>query len=102
MAATDDATPGYVDSKPEIVRRLRKVEGQVRGIQKMVEDERYCIDVLTQIAAARTALEKVAIEVLDDHVNHCVHGAIASGDPADAEAKSRELVDAVTRFARMR
>jgi CsoR family transcriptional regulator, copper-sensing transcriptional repressor len=102
MTDVENASPGYVGAKPEIVRRLRKVEGQVRGIQKMVEDERYCIDILTQIAAARTALEKVAIEVLDDHVNHCVHGAIASGDPVDADAKARELVDAVARFARMR
>ena len=92
--------PGYSDTKPDLVNRLRKVEGQVRGIEKMVEDDRYCIDVLTQIAAARTALEKVALEILNGHVTHCVHDAIASGDTADAARKSAELLDAVERFVR--
>jgi DNA-binding FrmR family transcriptional regulator len=94
--------PGYAGSKPELVTRLRKIEGQVRGIERMVADERYCIDVLTQIAAARTALEKVALEILNGHVTHCVHDAIASGDSAAAADKSRELLEAVERFVKTR
>ena len=68
----------------------------------MVEDDRYCIDVLTQIAAVNTALESLAFLILDDHVNHCVAGALASGDAAEAAAKSSELLEAVHRFARVR
>lgn len=99
----NDATqPGYAGSKPELVTRLRKIEGQVRGIEKMLVDERYCIDVLTQIAAARTALERVGLEILDGHVNHCVRDAIASGDTDAASEKSRELLQAVERFVKMR
>ena len=94
--------PGYAGSKQELVTRLRKIEGQVRGIERMLTDDRYCIDVLTQIAAARTALEKVGLEILDGHVTHCVHDAIASGDAAAAAEKSRELLEAVERFVKMR
>ncbi len=68
----------------------------------MVEDDRYCIDVLTQIAAVTTALESVAFRILDDHVTHCVASALASGDPAQAEEKSKELLEAVHRFSRAR
>ncbi len=93
---------GYEADKPALVKRLHRIEGQVRGIERMVVDERYCIDILTQIAAVNTALESLAFEILDDHVNHCVSGAIASGDAAAAEAKSRELLEAVHRFARTR
>ena len=93
-------THGYVPSKDALVKRLHRIEGQVRGIEKMVEDERYCIDILTQIAAASTALETVALKILDDHVNHCVAGALASGDAEAAAEKSRELLAAVQRFAR--
>ena len=96
------APPGYAGSKPELVSRLRKIEGQVRGIERMVESDRYCIDVLTQIAAARTALEKVGLEILNGHVTHCVHDAFASGDAGDADVKSRELLDAVARFVKTR
>ena len=74
----------------------------MRGIERMLTDDRYCIDVLTQIAAARTALEKVALEILDGHVNHCVHDAIASGDATAAADKSRELLEAVERFVKTR
>ncbi len=88
--------------KEALVRRLHRIEGQVRGIERMVEDDRYCIDVLTQIAAVNTALESLAFKILDDHVNHCVAGALASGDAAEAETKSKELLDAVHRFARVR
>jgi CsoR family transcriptional regulator, copper-sensing transcriptional repressor len=93
---------GYAADKEALVKRLHRIEGQVRGIERMIEEDRYCIDVLTQISAATTALETVAFKVLDDHVNHCVAGALASGDPAAAEAKSRELLEAVHRFANTR
>ena len=71
---------GYAADKDALVKRLHRIEGQVRGIERMVEDDRYCIDVLTQIAAVNTALESLAFKILDDHVNHCVAGALASGD----------------------
>ena len=93
---------GYAADREALVRRLHRIEGQVRGIERMVEDDRYCIDVLTQIAAVNTALESLAFRILDDHVNHCVAGARASGDEAEAAEKSRELLDAVHRFARVR
>jgi len=95
-------THGYVADKEALVRRLHRIEGQVRGIERMVEGDRYCIDILTQISAVTTALESVAFRILDDHVNHCVAGALASGDPAEAGAKSKELLEAVHRFARAR
>ena len=93
---------GYHADKAGLVKRLHRIEGQVRGIEKMVENERYCIDVLTQVSAVATALEGVAFKILDDHVNHCVAGALSSGDKADAEAKTQELLEAVQRFAKMR
>ena len=95
-------TYGYVEEKDALVKRLHRVEGQVRGIERMVEDERYCIDILTQIAAATTALESVAFKILDEHVNHCVAGALESGDAEVAAEKSRELLEAVHRFSRTR
>jgi DNA-binding FrmR family transcriptional regulator len=95
-------THGYVSDKEALVKRLHRIEGQVRGIERMLEEERYCIDVLTQISAVTTALESVAFRILDDHVNHCVAGALASGDAEDAAEKSRELLDAVHRFAKTR
>ena len=93
-------TYGYVEEKEALVKRLHRVEGQVRGIERMVEDERYCIDILTQIGAATTALESVAFKILDEHVNHCVAGALESGDAKVAAEKSRELLEAVHRFSR--
>jgi DNA-binding FrmR family transcriptional regulator len=93
---------GYVHEKDALIKRLHRVEGQVRGIERMLEEERYCIDILTQISAATTALESLAFEILDDHVNHCVAGALASGNPEAANEKSRELLEAVRRFARAR
>jgi CsoR family transcriptional regulator, copper-sensing transcriptional repressor len=89
---------GY--DKVALGRRLRRIEGQVRGIEKMVAEDRYCVDVLTQISAVTKALESLAYEVLDDHVKHCVAGAIASGDADAAAEKSEELLAAVQRFAR--
>jgi DNA-binding FrmR family transcriptional regulator len=91
---------GY-DKEP-LVKRLHRIEGQVRGIERMVEDDRYCIDILTQVAAVNTALESLAFKVLDDHVSHCVSDALSSGDPKEAAAKSKELMEAVQRFARTR
>jgi DNA-binding FrmR family transcriptional regulator len=91
---------GY--DKDALTKRLHRIEGQVRGVERMVEDDRYCIDVLTQISAVTTALESLALRILDDHVQHCVADALASGDHAAAQEKSRELLDAVQRFARTR
>jgi CsoR family transcriptional regulator, copper-sensing transcriptional repressor len=91
---------GY--DKEALTKRLHRIEGQVRGIERMVEDDRYCIDVLTQISAVSRALDSLALEVLDDHVNHCVAGALASGDEDDARRKTEELLAAVQRFARTR
>jgi len=93
---------GYVPQKADLQRRLARIEGQVRGVARMVEDERYCIDVLTQLAAVQTALEAVGLKVLDEHVRHCVARALASGDSAEAEAKANELLAAVQRFAKTR
>jgi DNA-binding FrmR family transcriptional regulator len=93
---------GYSPEKDALAKRLRRIEGQVRGIEKMVADDRYCIDILTQISAATTALESVAFKILDEHVNHCVAGALSSGDEEVAAEKSKELLAAVHRFARAR
>ena len=95
-------TYGYTADKDAIVKRLHRIEGQVRGIERMVDEDRYCIEILTQISAVTTALESVAFRILDDHVNHCVTGALASGDPEVAQEKSRELLEAVHRFSRAR
>ncbi len=94
--------PGYAGDKDALVKRLHRIEGQVRGIERMIEDDRYCVDVLTQIGAVTTALESLAFRILDEHVSHCVTGALASGDPGVAEEKSRELLEAVHRFSRTR
>jgi len=95
-------THGYSENKDALVKRLHRIEGQVRGIERMVEEDRYCIDVLTQIGAVTTALESLGMAILDDHVKHCVTGAIASGDAEAAAEKSRELLEAVRRFAKTR
>jgi DNA-binding FrmR family transcriptional regulator len=80
--------------------RLRRIEGQVRGLQRMVDEDAYCVDILTQVAAVQTALEQVAVNVLDGHVRHCVADAVADGTEADA--KLDELMAAVRRFAKVR
>ncbi len=77
---------------PKLIARLSRIEGQVRGISKMVADGRYCIDVLTQVRAARAALAKVETAMLKDHLGHCIEGAIASGDVVDQRAKAAELI----------
>jgi CsoR family transcriptional regulator, copper-sensing transcriptional repressor len=103
MAITKDSpTHGYTHDKDQLLKRLARIEGQVRGIARMIEDDRYCIDVLTQLGAVDTALEAVAIKVLEEHVQHCVAGALASGDVKEANEKSRELLEAVQRFAKTR
>ena len=93
---------GYSHDKDALVKRLHRIEGQVRGVERMVEEDRYCIEILTQISAVTTALESVAFRILDDHVRHCVAGALEAGDPDAAHEKSRELLDAVHRFTRTR
>src|SRR5438128_4963686 len=100
MSQTESANYGYVSDKTALIKRLHRIEGQVRGIERMVEEERYCIDILTQIAAVTTALESLAFRILDDHVTHCVSDALASGDPEAAAEKSKELLAAVHRFSR--
>jgi DNA-binding FrmR family transcriptional regulator len=89
--------PGYAMKKDDLGRRLRRIEGQVRGLQQMVEDDRYCIDVLTQIASVTKALQSVAVGLLDDHLRHCVADAVASGGP-DADDKLTEATAAVERL----
>jgi DNA-binding FrmR family transcriptional regulator len=90
----------YGYDKEALIKRLHRIEGQVRGIERMVEQERYCIDILTQVGAVKTALESVALQLLDDHVMHCVADALAAGDKKVAADKSRELLAAVERFAK--
>jgi DNA-binding FrmR family transcriptional regulator len=90
---------GYTNHKDDVQARLRRVEGQVRGIQRMVDQDSYCIDVLTQISAATKALESVALALLDDHLGHCVREAIASGGP-EADAKVAEASAAIARLVR--
>ncbi len=90
---------GYSGHREEVQQRLRRIEGQVRGIQRMVEEDSYCIDVLTQISAATRALQSVALGLLDDHLGHCVSEAIASGGP-EAEAKVAEASAAIARLVR--
>ena len=102
MTETATHQHGYTHEKDQLVKRLHRIEGQVRGIERMLEENRYCIDVLTQISAANTALESLAFRILDEHVRHCVAGALASGDAEDAETKTEELLQAVKRFARTR
>jgi DNA-binding FrmR family transcriptional regulator len=85
-----------------IQNRLRRIEGQVRGLQRMVDEDAYCIDVLTQVAAVRTALEQVAVGVLDTHVRTCVTEAVSADRDGEGDAKLDELMAAVQRFARVR
>jgi DNA-binding FrmR family transcriptional regulator len=99
---TESSEPvGYVEDKDAILRRLSRIEGQVRGVQRMVDEEAYCIDVLTQIAAVRNALDGVALRLLEEHTNRCVRGAVERGG-SEADAKVGELMEAVDRFARAR
>jgi DNA-binding FrmR family transcriptional regulator len=90
---------GYTQDKDAYLKRLRRIEGQVRGLQRMVEEDTYCIDVLTQISAATRALQAVAVGLLQDHLGHCVTQAIEQGGP-DAETKVKEAAEAVSRLVR--
>lgn len=90
---------GYSENKEAVLKRLGRVEGQVRGITRMVESDTYCIDVLTQVSAATRALQAVAVELIGDHLGHCVHDAIAAGGP-DADQKIAEARAAIERLVR--
>ncbi len=88
------------EAKAQVAKRLNRIEGQVRGLSRMVEEDRYCIDIVTQISAVRAALRRVEEEVLRDHVAHCVEGAIASGNRADQRKKIAELMEVLGRTER--
>ena len=90
--------PGYLHDKEDVLKRLRRIEGQTRGLQRMVADEDYCIDILTQVSATTKALQAVALSLLDDHLAHCVRDAVASGD--DADDRLSEASAAIARLVR--
>ena len=90
---------GYIDGKDKVQARLRRIEGQVRGLQRMVDEEQYCIDILTQISATKKALESVALGLLDDHLSHCVAHAVREGGDVATE-KLTEASDAIARLVR--
>ena len=90
---------GYISKKSDYLTRLRRIEGQARGLQRMVEDEKYCIDILTQVSAMTKALQSVALGLLEEHLSHCVVHAAAAGGP-DADEKVREAADAIARLVR--
>jgi DNA-binding FrmR family transcriptional regulator len=93
-----DITHGYTENREAVLKRLRRIEGQVRGVERMVEENRYCIDVVTQVTAIQAALDKVALELLSDHAAHCVVGA--KGD--EQQERTEELMNAVSRLLRHR
>jgi DNA-binding FrmR family transcriptional regulator len=93
------ADPGYIENKEKVKNRLRRIAGQIGGIERMVEEERYCIDILTQISAAQAAIDKVALALLDEHTRHCVVGAES---PEAREEKTEEMMEAVGRLLRSR
>ena len=90
---------GYISNKDDYLKRLRRIEGQARGLQRMVEEEKYCIDILTQVSAMTSALQAVSLGLLNDHLHHCVLDAAATGG-AEAEAKLKEASDAIARLVR--
>ena len=90
---------GYIHRKDDYLKRLRRIEGQARGLQKMVEDEKYCIDILTQVSAMTKALQSVALGLLDEHLSHCVVQAARTGGP-EADEKIREASEAIARLVR--
>ena len=90
---------GYADNKDAYIKRLRRIEGQVRGLQRMVEDDQYCIDILPQVSAVTRALQSVALGLLEEHLGHCVAGAVAEGGDAASE-KIREASDAIARLVK--
>ena len=99
MATTTEAR-GYTATKDQLLKRLRRIEGQVGGIERMVEDDTYCIDVLTQVSAATKALQSVAVQLLDDHLRHCVTNAVQSDDRAESERIITEASRAIERLVR--
>ncbi len=99
MSDTAHASHGYIHRKDDYLRRLKRIEGQARGLQRMVEEEKYCIDILTQIAAATKALQAVALQLLDDHLAHCVRDAARAGGP-DGDVKLQEASAAIARLVR--
>ena len=99
VAVEPHVVPGYTGTKQAHLKRLRRVEGQVRGIARMVEQDQYCIDILTQVSAATKALQSFSLELLDEHLSHCVVDAVAAGG-AEADAKLREASDAIARLVR--
>jgi DNA-binding FrmR family transcriptional regulator len=90
---------GYTDDKDAVLKRLRRIEGQVRGLQRMVDEDTYCIDILTQVSAVTKAQQAVALELLDGHLDHCVRQALAAGG-AEADAKLAEATAAIARLVR--
>ena len=88
------------ENKPQLLNRLRRVEGQVRGVARMLEEDRYCIDVLTQLQAIRAALTRVETQMLKDHLDHCIESAIVSGDQVEQRQKAGELIELLERSAR--
>ncbi len=88
------------ENKPRLLNRLNRIEGQVRGIARMVDEDRYCIDILTQLQAVRAALAKVETEMLRDHLGHCIEGAIVSGDRDEQRQKASELIQLLERVSR--
>jgi DNA-binding FrmR family transcriptional regulator len=102
VGATRRRTPvahGYIADKDDYLKRLRRIEGQIRGLQRMVDEEVYCIDILTQVSAATKALQTVALRLLEEHLAHCVVDAARAGGP-EADAKVREASDAISRLVR--
>jgi DNA-binding FrmR family transcriptional regulator len=98
-ATTEHAHHGYLHAKDDYLKRLRRIEGQARGLQRMVEEEKYCIDILTQVSAMTKALQSVALGLLDEHIAHCVADAVKSGGP-EADAKLAEASAAIARLVR--
>jgi DNA-binding FrmR family transcriptional regulator len=102
VCSMDDETPvhpGYMHRKDDYLRRMKRIEGQVRGIERMIADETYCIDILTQVSAVTKALQAVSLGLLEEHIGHCVLDA-AKADAPDADAKLREASDAIARLVR--
>jgi DNA-binding FrmR family transcriptional regulator len=97
---TVDSVRGYTMNKDDYTKRLRRIEGQVRGIERMIDQDTYCIDVLTQVSAATKALQAVAMGLLDEHVRHCVKNAVADGDPEALEAMVTEATRAIERLVK--
>jgi DNA-binding FrmR family transcriptional regulator len=94
------ANPGYHDDKAAVLARLKRVEGQVRGLQRMVDEDTYCIDVLTQVSAATRALQGVAVQLLDDHLRHCVANAVHADDPVESNRIITEASKAIERLVK--